>query len=56
MLMRKIFFPGTKGEEGSGHGITIVEELMKLHKGEFNIASKKDNGTTITLGFDIYNV
>ena len=53
---KKYSCQGTKGEEGSGYGITIVEELMKLHKGEFNIASKKDNGTTITLGFDIYNV
>jgi signal transduction histidine kinase len=45
---------GTKGEQGSGHGITIVEELMKLHEGSVDIKSKKDNGTTITLTFNIY--
>ena len=45
---------GTSGEIGSGQGISIVEQLMRAHKGEFKIKSKKDNGSSIILTFPIF--
>lgn len=34
---------------GTGLGISIVKEIVRLHEGEFTISSDKSNGTTVTV-------
>ena len=34
---------------GSGIGLAVVDEIVKLHKGEFNIDSILGEGTTVTI-------
>ncbi|UOK58611.1 cell wall metabolism sensor histidine kinase WalK [Bacillus sp. OVS6] len=34
---------------GTGLGISIVKEIVRLHEGEFMISSDKSNGTTVTV-------
>lgn len=36
---------------GTGLGLSLVQALMKLHGGEFDIVSQKGIGTTVTLAF-----
>jgi signal transduction histidine kinase len=38
---------GTIKEKGTGFGLLICKELIDLHKGEINITSKPNEGTTI---------
>ena len=42
---------GTKGRsyEGSGIGLSLVRELVKLHGGEIEVSSQVDRGTTFTV-------
>jgi len=40
---------GTMNERGNGLGLNIVNELVKIHNGEFNINSIKNKGTTFTI-------
>ncbi|MEQ9375299.1 MAG: ATP-binding protein [Imperialibacter sp.] len=39
--------PGTNEEKGSGMGLMLVKEFIKLHHGTFEIISKQSSGTTI---------
>ncbi len=40
---------GTLNERGNGLGLNIVNELVKIHNGEFIINSLQNKGTTITV-------
>lgn len=40
---------GTAGEKGTGLGLYLVRELVKLNNGSIFVSSKKDEGTTIQL-------
>ena len=37
--------------DGSGLGLSIVDEVMKAHGGEVSVASEPGNGATFTLHF-----
>tara|TARA_R110000744_G_scaffold283131_3_gene394700 strand:- start:282 stop:1151 length:870 start_codon:yes stop_codon:yes gene_type:complete len=39
--------PGTNKEKGTGMGLMLVKEFIKLHHGTFEIISKQSSGTTI---------
>ncbi|WOK09137.1 ATP-binding protein [Imperialibacter roseus] len=39
--------PGTNKEKGTGMGLMLVKEFIKLHHGTFEIISKQSRGTTI---------
>ena len=41
---------GTRGEKGSGLGLTICQEIMQTNNGWMKIESSSGKGTTITLG------
>lgn len=42
---------GTYGEKGTGLGLVISQELMRLNLGELKISRNKINGTTVELRF-----
>ncbi len=53
-IIPKIFEPYfTTKEFGSGLGLTVIFKIMKEHKGEINVKSKEDRGTTFTLIFPV---
>ena len=48
----EIFVPFfTTKEEGSGIGLNICRQIMRLHKGEIFVNSEKGEGTTVNLVF-----
>ncbi len=49
------FFKANQKINGSGIGLAVADEIIKLHKGDLNIDSSVDVGTTVTIGLPIYN-
>jgi len=51
-IIDQIFIPffSTK-EKGSGIGLSLSRQIMRLHKGTISVESKKDIGSTFTLKF-----
>ncbi len=48
----KIFLPFyTTKENGSGIGLSLARQIMRLHKGSINLTSKPGKGSTFTLQF-----
>jgi signal transduction histidine kinase len=41
----------TRAQGGSGLGLTITSELVKLHNGKISIRSTQGRGTTVTVSF-----
>ncbi len=51
-IMEKIFVPFfTSKKEGSGIGLSLSREIMRLHKGSITVKSKPGEETTFTLHF-----
>ena len=51
-IMEKIFVPFfTSKKEGSGIGLSLSREIMRLHKGNITVKSKQGEETTFTLHF-----
>lgn len=57
-----IFEPFTKSssdrirtQSGTGIGLALVYEIMKMHEGSISVHSHEDSGTTVTLRFPIGN-
>ncbi len=51
-IMEKIFVPFfTSKKEGSGIGLSLSREIMRMHKGSINVRSKPGKETVFTLHF-----
>jgi signal transduction histidine kinase len=51
-VMEQIFIPFfTTKDNGSGIGLSLSRQLMRLHKGNISVQSKPEEGTTFTLSF-----
>ncbi|MEM8896006.1 MAG: HAMP domain-containing sensor histidine kinase, partial [Bacteroidota bacterium] len=46
---------GTKGEKGSGLGLKLAHDFVKMNKGEITIQSEEGTGTTISVSFPTAN-
>jgi len=50
--IEQVFFPFyTTKEEGSGIGLSLARQIMRMHKGQVNIRSTAGKGTTVILIF-----
>ena len=50
----QVFVPFyTTREEGSGIGLSLCRQIMRLHKGRINIESEQGKGTRVNLEFEI---
>lgn len=47
------FYKGNSTRRGSGIGLAMVDEIVRLHEGTFQIDSVEGEGTTVTLRFPI---
>ncbi len=47
--VKEKFYKADSTVRGSGIGLAVVDEIIKLHKGEFNIDSILGEGTTVTI-------
>lgn len=45
---------GTENEKGTGIGLTLCKEFIKLHKGELTFESEKGKGSKITFTLPLY--
>jgi two-component system, NtrC family, nitrogen regulation sensor histidine kinase NtrY len=51
-LQEKIFVPFfTTKKNGSGIGLSISQEIMKLHNGSLAVVSTEENMTSFIVGF-----
>lgn len=50
---REPFF-STKGEEGTGMGLTVLTAIVKRHRGSMDIQSLPNKGTTVTIQFPVW--
>lgn len=54
--VKEKFYKTNMTVHGSGIGLAVADEIVKLHKGTLDIDSVLGEGTTVTLGFDIDHV
>ena len=46
-------FYSTKGKDGLGLGLSLAHAIVKRHKGEMEVSSRKDHGTTFNVSLPI---
>lgn len=51
--VKEKFFKGTSKKSGSGIGLAVSDEIIKLHGGEFDIESEEGSGSTMTITLPI---
>lgn len=49
--IKERFYKGNNTNSHSGIGLSICDEIMKLHNGVFEIYSEEQKGTTVIIGF-----
>ena len=54
--VKEKFYKTNMTVHGSGIGLAVVDEIIRLHKGTFDIDSVLGEGTTVTIQFDIDHV
>ncbi len=54
--VKKKFYKANIQVRGSGIGLAVVDEIIKLHNGVFEIASEVDVGTTVTIVLPIEKI
>lgn len=54
--VKEKFYKTNMTVHGSGIGLAVVDEIIKMHNGTFDIDSVLGQGTTVTISFDIEHV
>ena len=54
--VKEKFYKTNMTVHGSGIGLAVVDEIIRMHKGTFEIDSVLGQGTTVTISFDIDHV
>ncbi len=54
--VKEKFYKTNMTVRGSGIGLAVVDEIIRLHNGTFDIDSVLGQGTTVTICFDIDHV
>ena len=54
--VKEKFYKTNMTVHGSGIGLAVVDEIIKMHNGTFEIDSVLGQGTTVTISFDIEHV
>lgn len=54
--VKEKFYKTNMTVHGSGIGLAVVDEIIRMHNGTFDIDSVLDQGTTVTICFDIDHV
>lgn len=54
--VKEKFYKTNMTVHGSGIGLAVVDEIIKMHNGTFEIESVLGQGTTVTITFDIEHV
>ncbi len=54
--VKEKFYKTNMTVHGSGIGLAVVDEIIRMHKGTFDIDSVLGQGTTVTICFDIDHV
>lgn len=52
--VKEKFYKANNTVRGTGIGLAVVDEIIKIHNGSFNISSKPGKGTTITVELPLY--
>ena len=48
-FVKQKFYKGSSKARGSGIGLAVCEEIIKLHEGEFDIANAPGGGCVVTI-------
>ncbi len=51
--IKEKFYKANQTVRGSGIGLAVADEIMKLHKGSLEIASEENTGTTVTISIPL---
>ncbi|MBP0979565.1 MAG: HAMP domain-containing histidine kinase [Oscillospiraceae bacterium] len=52
--IKEKFYKANYSKRGSGIGLAVADEIIKLHKGSLDVYSVEDKGTTIVIQIPIY--
>ncbi|MBQ1234626.1 MAG: HAMP domain-containing histidine kinase [Oscillospiraceae bacterium] len=51
--IKERFIKGQNSRRGTGIGLAVADEIMKMHKGYLNLDSVEGQGTTVTIGVPV---
>lgn len=54
-FVKEKFYKGSSKQRGSGIGLAVTDEIVRLHGGTLNIASTYGEGTTVTISLPLAN-
>lgn len=54
-FVKEKFYKGSSKQRGSGIGLAVTDEIVRMHGGTLNIASKYGEGTTVTITLPLAN-
>lgn len=54
-FVKEKFYKGSSKQRGSGIGLAVTDEIVRMHGGTLNIASKMGDGTIVTISLPLAN-
>ena len=55
-FVKEKFYKGSSKQRGSGIGLAVTDEIVRMHGGLLNIASKQGEGTCVTISLPLADV